>query len=46
LPDGLECRPVQRAAAPVVVMIEMAVEAATVGRTVHHRRHLTGAIHQ
>jgi len=27
-------------------MIEMAVEAATVGRTVHHRRHLTGAIHQ
>jgi len=29
-----------------VVTIEMAVEAATVGRTVRHRRHLTVAIRQ
>jgi hypothetical protein len=46
LQDGLECRPGRRAAALVVVMTEVAVEAAAVRRAIHLRRHLTGAIHQ
>jgi hypothetical protein len=46
LQDGLECRLGRRAAALVVVMTEVAVEAAAVRRAIHLRRQLTVPIHR